>query len=394
MEKEQTAKIEWEQPQLSPSSAVPLRADGSIMAGQSVDSGLPRKGEEPPRPISLEGLPVAWVDRLLPRSPRPFLVMVSAIAAGCWLLGLVLATDRVKFLAAKEWQAQPLFLACHLVALRLFVTVYARNFLAGAAHLNMPAGEPARRMHSLLRPLGGAVALLVAAPFCMCDFIYLYGEDYSQSALGSAGSVGAADLFMGLIWCVEWALNAYIWVLLAGFSVLLLRLLKRYPFRAPVEIVLHEKHYRPFLLMSVQGATILLVFGVAYACYIWYAAGVASDYLSLCITGTLLLIGFVPPWLRLKNGVERAVQAETYELRHWLSGLARDRADISGHDRASSLPELAARVEEAWAMLRIVYLERLQQELGQAEGKAILLRLLAPATTVAWKFLRPLFLGA
>jgi len=39
-------------------------------------------------------------------------------------------------------------------------------------------------------------------------------------------------------------------------------------------------------------------------------------------------------------------------------------------------------------------LERLQQELGQAEGKAILLRLLAPATTVAWKFLRPLFLGA
>ena len=30
----------------------------------------------------------------------------------------------------------------------------------------------------------------------------------------------------------------------------------------------------------------------------------------------------------------------------------------------------------------------------QAEGKAVLLRVLAPASTMAWKFLRPLILGA
>ncbi len=146
--------------------------------------------------------------------------------------------------------------------------------------------------------------------------------------------------------------------------------------------------------MSVQGATILLFFGLAYAAYVGYAAGELSDYISLCITGALLLLGFVPPWLRLKNGVEQAVQRETYALRDRLSGLARGRAGTADGKPASDLAGLAARLEEALAMLRIGYLERLHQELGQAEGKAILFRLLAPATTIAWMVLRPLFLGA
>jgi hypothetical protein len=361
---------------------------------ESLSPALARPGEEPPRPLSLEGLPIAWVDRLLPRSPRRFLIVVSAMSAGCWLLGLLLAADRAKFLAAREWQAQPLFLACHLVALRLFVTVYARNFLAGAAHLNMPVGEPAWWLRALLRPLGGALALLVAAPFCSYDLHHLYSEGYRKSLVGADGAVGPADLLMGLIWCAEWILNAYIWVLLVGFLVLLLRVLRLYSFRAPVEIVLHQKHYRPFLLMSVQGATILLLFGVVYAAYVWYAEGELSDYVSLCITGGLLMVGFVPPWLRLKSGIDRAVQLDTYELRERLSASAWRRAGTAEETWATDPAGLAARLDEALAMLRIVYLERLQQELGQAEGRAILLRVLAPATTVAWKFLRPLIVGA
>ena len=361
--------------------------------GQCPASTSAPTGEEPPRPVSLEGSPLAWVDRLLPRSPRLFLGMVATLAAGCWLLGLLLASDRAKFLASREWHIQPLFLACHLIALRCFVNVYARNFLAGTVHLNMPVQEQAPRMHLLLRPLGGAIALLVAAPFCVHDLIYLSGEAYRADALGPDGSLGAADLLLGLIWCAEWVLNAYIWVLLLGFLVLLLRVLKRYSFRAPVEVVLHEKHYRPFLLMSVQGATILLLFGLAYAAYVWYAEGVVSDYVSLAITGGLLVAGFVPPWVRLKIVVEGAVQRETYAWRDRLAGFTQSRAGTAREPGEIDLGILAARLDEALAMLHITYLERLHQELGQAEGKAILLRVLAPGTTIAWMFLRPLVLG-
>jgi hypothetical protein len=83
------------------------------------------------------------------------------------------------------------------------------------------------------------------------------------------------------------------------------------------------------------------------------------------------VLDFVPPWLRLKNGVEQAVQRETYALRDRPWGLARGRAGISDRKRATDLPGLAARLEEALPMLGISYLERLHQELGQAEGKAI-----------------------
>jgi hypothetical protein len=379
----------WEQPML-PGDESPV----GVGRHADADAGRAPTCEEPPRPLSLEGLPFALVDRVLPRSPRRFLAVVATLAVGSWLLALALAGDRARFLASHEWRAQPLFLACHLIALRLFVTVYARNFLAGTAHLNMPAGYAVRHMEALLRPLGGAVALLVAAPFCIYDFTKLYGDDYRKYLVGPTGTVGAADLLMGVIWCVEWVLNAYIWVLLVGFLLLILRVLKRYPFRAPIEIVLHEKQYRPFLLMSVQGATILLFFGVAYAVYVWYAQGELTDYMSLCITGVLLLLGFVPPWLRLKNSVEQEVRRATYGLRDRLSGCALGRAGSSDDTRAIDLPGLAARLDEALAMLRISYLERLHQELGKAEGKAILLRVLAPFTTIVWTFLRPLILGA
>jgi hypothetical protein len=334
------------------------------------------------------------VDRLLPRKPRVFLIVVASIAIGCWLVGLLLADDRGKFLASHEWQSQPFFLACHLIALRLFVTVYARNFLAGAAHLNMPPEEAARRMRSLLRPLGGVVALAVAAPLCAYDLNKLQSEEFRQSVLGSSGNLGSSDVFMGCIWSAEWVINAYIWVLLVGFVVLILRVLRQFPFRAPVEIVLHEKHYRPFLLMSVQGATILLLFGMVNAAYVWYAQGEITDYIGLGITGALLLVGFVPPWLRLKNGVARAVRHETYDLRARLSRFARDRKGPVDDKTPADLPGIATRLDEALAMLHIAYLERLHQELGQAEGRAILLRVLAPAFTIGWMFLRPLILGA
>jgi hypothetical protein len=43
---------------------------------------------------------------------------------------------------------------------------------------------------------------------------------------------------------------------------------------------------------------------------------------------------------------------------------------------------------EVVAMLRIDYLDRLQQEMGKAEAKAVLLKLFAPASAIIWKYAR------
>ena len=57
------------------------------------------------------------------------------------------------------------------------------------------------------------------------------------------------------------------------------------------------------------------------------------------------------------------------------------------------LQDLADQLDEALMILRIDYLDRLHQELGKNEAKAILLKLLAPATTIALKLLRPIIVG-
>src|SRR5262245_21120042 len=97
--------------------------------------------EEKAQPLSLERVPWAWVDRLMPAKPRNFVIAVAIIAATSWLIGLALAPARWHFLLSTEWQTQPFYLATHFLCLRLFVTCYTRNFLAAAAHTTMPAGE-------------------------------------------------------------------------------------------------------------------------------------------------------------------------------------------------------------------------------------------------------------
>jgi hypothetical protein len=354
-------------------------------------TGLPL-AEEPLRPLTLKGLPVALIDRVLPPEPKRFLLVVGGIVLLTWGLGYVLAADRAKFLWSPEWRAGPLFLAVHFVALRLFVTLYARNFLRGTAHLEIPPGEAERRMVRVLRPVGGVAAVLLAVPFCVFDFNYLSSAEYQPDlALGPGGTLGPADYLLWGTWCLEWILNAYIWVLLVGFLWLSMWALRWYPFRAPVELVLHEKQYRPFLLMSVQGASVLLFLGMANVAYVWYAEGELSDYVGLGITGGLLLLGFVPPWYKLKAKVEEMVGKETFRLRAQLVDRARPQLPAAtappGHPL--DLHQLAVRIDDALAMLRIDYLERLHQELGRSEGRAIILRMLAPATSILWPLFRP-----
>lgn len=350
-------------------------------------------GEEKERPLSLEGVALAWIDRLLPRRKKPFLIMIALIAGGSWLIGYLLAPNRAAFLTAHEWRIQPFFLAVHFVCLRLFATCYARNFLAGAAHVLIPEGLAIRRMRQLLGPAGFGVAVLIAVPLAVENIFYLYSDAYRAIAPYAAETLGAVDWFLWLIWCVEWVVNAYIWVLLVGFFALTMRTLRTYPFRAPVEVLLHEKHYRPFLQMSAQGSSIVLFFGMVYCFYVWYTSGDITDYIALVVTGVLLLLGFVPPWFQLKASVQRMVDAETGRLHQRLSRTLR-RYEMPREEREISLRSLADQLSDTLAMLHVGYLERLHRDLGRAEASAILLRLLAPASALVWQLVRRFIMPA
>lgn len=322
----------------------------------------------------LQGTSLAPIDRFFPREPRRFMALVVGVAAGCWLLGLALAPNLGKFLTSPEWLFQPLYIAAHLVTLRMFINVYTRNFAAGVTHLDVPFGTGLAGVRLILGPVGAVAALLIAIPFCAADFRYLYSEAYER--MGEGRQVLAIDRLMWGIWCLEWYINALVWVVLLGFLLKNCWTIHAYRFRAPIDVVLAEKHYKPFLHMSAQGATIVLCFSVCTVLYLYFTGGAVTDYTGLAITGGMLVLGFVPPWVMLNAKVSRAVHEQSEGLRLQL-GLS-DAA-------ASATPPLEHRLDQVVTMLRLSHIEQLYHTLGKSEAKAIVVRLLAPVLTIAWQ---------
>ena len=347
-------------------------AAGSTASASMWDEHLPT--------ASLEGEGNALVDRLLPRRPRPFLVTVIAISAGCWLLGLLLAERPDVFLADSEWQAQPLYLAAHFITLRMFATAFSRTFTAGTAHLDIAQEIVRHRMWLVLGPIGVLIAAVVSAPFSLIDYPLL-----SEPTWVSSG--GATDLLVFAIWCVEWFLLAFIWVMVVGYMILSSWVISNHRFRDPIEVVLHERRYRPFLQMTGQGATIVLGFWVINIIYALITGAVFSDYAGAVITLVLVVAGLVPPLLQLRAKVNRAVGDEMASLHRRASGTRARLDPVAAGGPAAAATDtrsLETRLDEALVLLRMSYLERLHGQLGQTETADIVIKLLVPATTMVW----------
>jgi hypothetical protein len=349
-----------------------LRRALASYPGAGTPASSPAISEDRLRAISLEGEGQALIDRRLPRRPRAFLVTVILLAAGCWALGLALATDAGGFLASREWQIQPLYLAAHLVTLRLFATAFVRSFLAGIGHLDVAEGAARHRMWLVLGPVGTLAAAVAAAPFCAFDY-----------GVAGEGVGPAADWLLYAMWCAEWFIMAFVWVMVVGYMLLTHWAVAKHRFRAVIEVVLHDRQYRPFLQMSVQGATIVLGFWIINIVYVWYSGGELSDYAGAGLTLVLVVAGFLPPLLELRGKVSHAVNEEMASLRKRLDRLI-TRAAPSAAASAATARELEERLDEALVMLRISYLEKLHAQLGQSEATDIVIKLLVPLTTVAW----------
>lgn len=340
--------------------------------------------------LSLNRVSHTLIDVWLPSRAAPFALAVAGVGAAFWLAGFLLAADKHRFLVSREWQSQPVFLAMHFVTLRLFVAVYSRNFLLGCDHLDMRPGEASTRLRHTVGPWGWVAALAVAAPLAWSDFVYLASPEYlaSGEAEGAGGGVGPADWLAGVVWAIEWLINAYVWVVIVAFVAVTLRVLKQHKFREEVEVVLGERQYRPFLAMSAQGATVVLLFSAINALYVWYARGEWTDYAGLIVTIGLLLFGFVPPWMRLKNGIVRLARAEAEQLSRDVQTGWRS-VEGEGAPPATTPEGLAPRLSLLLTMARAGHLERLYRDFGRNEASAMLLRLLAPVSTVVWKIIRP-----
>lgn len=342
-----------------------------------VGGGAPKPVEIDPQ-AALKGTALSPIDRVLPRRPAAFMALVVLVSAGSWALGLMLANDVSRFLASEEWRFQPLYIAAHVIALRLFINVFARNFAAGANRLQMSTRHALQGVRAILGGWGVLAAVVLAAPFCWSDYNYLITR---YEATGRGGVIATVDYLMFGIWCLEWFINAFIWVLLVGFMVKNCVTIKRYPFKAPVNVVLQEKHYRPFLQMSAQGSTVVLGFSLITVLYIYFTEGALTDYMGLAITLVLLIVCFVPPWLLLRDKVEDCYRAELSAL-HQIAGLRDGVPGAAGATRDRSLEE---RMDEIATMLRIWHLQTLYGSLGHSEATAIMVRLLPPALTIGWQ---------
>jgi hypothetical protein len=336
-------------------------------------------------PMSLEGEGRSLIDRVLPRRPRNFLLAVGALAIACWLAGFALTNDAYAFLVSPEWQVQPLYLAAHFITLRLFATMFTRNFMAGVAHLDLPPSQARHRVWLVLGPVGALVALVLAAPLCIYDYRALF-----VSGVRSGSGLGhQVDQLLFGMWCAEWFLIAFIWVQLLGFLLLTRWAIREHSFRSSIEVVLHEKQYRPFLQMSAQGATIVLGFFLVNLAYTWYAGAEISDYIGVGVTLVLLVFGFVPPWMQLTAKVDRIVGAEMSSLRQRLADTGvRGEPLQAAAGETKDARELEQRLDEALVMLRISYLERLYRDLGQIEATSILMKVLVPAATLGYYVLK------
>lgn len=350
--------------------------------GGAIETAAPGGFGTPLADLGAEALRTP-VDRVLPRHPTAFYLLVLLISAACWGLGFALAPDKPRFLQSLEWHIQPFYLAAHLIALRLFIHIVTRNYVAGAAHLDIPAEEVSAGIRSVLGTPGMLAAIAIALPFCILDYRYLLSERYEK--LSEDQQLYAIDYVMWGIWCTEWLLNALIWVALAGFLALSYRALRTCRFRAPIATVVQEKLYRPFLQMSSQGASVVLGFALVTAIYIWYAGGSASDFIGLGVTGVLLVAGFVPSWLLLNAKVKRTVREEIEALRRNLPAPVMGEKALAATAADGRARSVEDRLDEVVAMMRAWHLERLQLDLGRTEAQALAVRLAAPAATAGWQ---------
>lgn len=327
-----------------------------------------------------------WIHQWLPSNTFYAAGVFLSIGVVLWLIGLGLSGDYRAYVLSHEWQVQPLYLAGHLFTAWMFVLPFTRLFHRALGAMEGDKTSLEQWTKAVLSPAGIFGATILATPFWAMMIRSFLKGDYDEYFLDAESGMKIIDIWMLLLWATEWWISGYIWFILLGFVGLTIGAISILRFTGEIEDVLIRETYRPFLLLVVQGASCCLFFCLINSAYVWYAEGETDDYVGLGLTIGLLLAGFAPPWIMLRQKLERDINDRHKSLGSRLLALElHETRDVAVRDSHA--------IQEFAIIARIQYLDRLKAELGQKEGRSVVLRLLIPAATMAWEFLKPFFMG-
>lgn len=269
-------------------------------------------------PHPLQRMPICRNDWLPAAPARLFVACVPLVLAlkGC---AYVLAFDKAAILASRDWLYHAFWLPLHLLLARCASGNFARHVQAAEAGLR-PAlrDEFARRVEAVTSPRGLLGAMLLVAPFAFLDA--RAGADFVD---GHFDSQGYAAALIPLIWMIEWAATALVWLYVLG-SIYITPLASHQENLRDrhLDVLVHGRG-RESIQAGLENALVVLIYGLSTIGYVWFADGQLSDYLVLGVSTVLVLACFFTALVRLKSGLRQSLdEAEA----PWLAGLGANEA--------------------------------------------------------------------
>ncbi len=350
-----------------------------------------------------------WLDRALPGSVGRYFLAAYLICTAVWLLGLVArlvsldwhnALDvALRYPFDRQWQLTPLLLFLHFLSLRLFKGIYSRNFDKAFAHLDVTKDELASYKRWFLGRRVNFFAIAIAAPFVAYEvFFLLWAPDFYTMVLGPkspyAGSThgGTANVeawWLVMIWAFEWWMYGYYCYLMVAGSVVVRRILRRHDFVDSVDLVLTERQYRPLFNVTAQAGSVVFVYGLIYAGYVFYTKGSVSDIAGLVVLVVLLGVSFGVTWSgvrgELRGNVTQAVKSLECSYRDARAKLATMK-DVPGIE--DDLQRIQVQLKMALALQQMEYLQSKYESLGRKEFLGLMFKMLAPVGTVLARVIR------
>lgn len=349
-----------------------------------------------------------WLDRALPGGVGRYFLAAYVICTIVWLLGLTTRLVTLGFenfgsvawnyLFDRQWQLTPLLLFLHFLSLRLFKGIYSRNFDKAFTHLDVTKDELAGYKRWFLGRRVNFFALAIAAPFVVYETFFFFTEpDFFAQVLGPgspyparAAATGNAEAWWLLtIWTFEWWMYGYYCYLMLTGSIVVRRILKKHDFVDGVDLVLTERQYRPLFNVTAQTGSLVFVYGLIYAGYVFYTKGSVSDIAGLIVLVVLLAASFAVTWSgvrgELRGNVSAAVKALECSYRE-ARGKLGTMKDVPGIE--DDLQRIQVQLKMTLALQQMDYLQTKYESLGRKEFLGLVFKMLAPVGTVMARVIR------
>jgi len=350
-----------------------------------------------------------WLDRALPGGVGGYFLAAFVICTVVWLIGLTARLIALNFenvgheiwlfIWERQWQLTPLLLFLHFLSLRLFKGIYSRNFDKAFTHLDVTAEELTRYKRWFLGRRVNFFAIAIAAPFVLYEaffffsasdfYVMVFGEASQYVAKVDAAARNLEAWWLLAIWTFEWLMYGYYCYLMVAGALVVRRILKTHDFVDPVDLVLTERQYRPLFNVTAQAGSLVFVYGLIYAGYVFYTKGSVSDIAGLIGLVVLLGASFGVTWGgvrgELRGNVSAALNSLECSYREARTKLGTMK-DVPGIE--DDLQRVQVQLKMSLALQQMDYLQGKYESLGRKEFLGLVFKMLAPVGTVMARVIR------